>query len=117
MEKFKLANGWTKETVMAQIKKYNNNTKAFDPVLRVCTYKTPYDNRCAIGCFIPDGHKALGCVGGADMIVECFPELKKLMPFAKSYELVMFQMAHDKCESKERGVYDAIQNFLDTEVE
>jgi hypothetical protein len=48
MEKHKLINGWTKETVMAQVKKYNNGTKATKEWQRVCQYLTDKGNRCAI---------------------------------------------------------------------
>jgi hypothetical protein len=116
MEKFKLANGWTKETVMAQIKKYNNGSRSM--IEGYCLYEGPDGNRCAIGCFIPDGHEALNRgYNSAPTIMRCYPELQKLMPFAESCELLEFQSAHDECDGKGMGVYDAIQDFLDTKVE
>src|SRR5271156_3153544 len=99
---YKLANGWTKETVMAQIKKYNNGTKATRES-GSCTYLAKDGNRCAIGCFIPDGHKALLDDGSAYHIVD-YPELAKLMPFDDRCILQVFQEIHDG--GPKDGVYE-----------
>jgi hypothetical protein len=117
MEKHKLINGWTKETVMAQVKKYNNGTKATKEWQRVCQYLTDKGNRCAIGCFIPDGHKALKSEVPASALVNKYnyPELAHLMPF-QGDSLDAFQRAHDWASSH-ASVWGAIEEFLNDDVE
>ena len=111
---FKLINGFTKESVMAQVKKYNNDRKAVKPD-GSCIYLTSDGNRCAIGCFIPDGHKALESRFEVEEIMYIFPDLARYMPFDIMDGLRDFQIAHDLCGSK--SVYDRVQNFLNDQVE
>jgi hypothetical protein len=123
---YKLINGWTKEKVMEQVKKYNNNTKAKNKI--ACVYLAPNGNRCAIGCFIPDGHPALTATScAASELVNEYPDLKTVMPFRAS-ELDDFQVAHDRTGnpawdsennfwSPSNSVYDNIALFLDRLVE
>lgn len=117
----KLINGWTKETVMAQVKKYNNGSRSvtvreveYDEYNTACVYLSPDLNRCLIGCFIPDNHEALKSPLSACALIRYFPDLKDKMPFGE-YDLQIFQSVHD--ESVGRSVYDAAQEFLDVKVE
>jgi hypothetical protein len=121
---FKLINGWTKETVLAQVKKYNNGTKAIREETGHCAYKTAQGNRCAVGAFIPDGHTAaLNSSASGSGMIENFPELKPFMPFSHEVScdgtgaipLNVFQKAHDG--SIDDNVYESIKHFLDTKVE
>lgn len=112
--KFKLANGWTKEKVMEQVKKYNDGTRAIT-LDGACTYANGNNNRCAIGCFIPDNHKALTLNAGVTYILENFPDLKKYMPFDNAKALNELQSTHDNCF--DINVHESIQMFLDTKVE
>jgi hypothetical protein len=111
---YKLANGWTKEKVMQQIKKYNSGTKAKIPGCFGCSYQTPYGNRCAIGCFIPDGHPGLKSGSLVNDLLEVYPELKDKMPFRSMRALRAFQITHDSCKG---SVYDAVDKFLTTKCE
>ena len=112
---YKLINGWTKAAVMEQIKKYNNGTQARDKKHTVCKYKTENGNRCAIGCFIPDGHAALNHEGDVLSMLNVFPDLWDKMPFDVD-GIGYFQSAHDKCFN-DNQVYQSIEFFLDKEVE
>jgi hypothetical protein len=120
---YKLINGWTKETVMAQVKKYNDGTKSVRPISNkstsrvICLYENKDGNRCAIGCFIPDKHPALKQVLPAYCIAEEYPGLRELMPFDMGV-LNSFQRIHDRADQTHNGdVYGAVQEFLDTRVE
>ncbi len=123
MEKIKLKAGWTKEKVMAQIKKYNNGTRASTGhTAGSCLYKTPNGNRCAIGCFIPTDHPALNHKGGVRGLLGDYPELRNYMPFEHDDDLHRFQSAHDcsedaAAEGKPHPVYTSIKRFLDEKVE
>ena len=53
--KYKTINGWTKDKMKAQVRAKNNGKRS----LRRsggCAYQVTDGNRCAAGCFIPDGH-------------------------------------------------------------
>lgn len=116
---FKLANGWTKDSVMAQVKKYNNGT----PAMRddwSCRYQAADGNRCAIGCFIPDAHIGLNHAGPVEQLLYYYPSLTSCMPFNDVKALIGFQMSHDDCsipKAATRSTHEAIQKFLDEEVE
>src|ERR1700677_3554187 len=115
---YKLANGWTKEKVLAQVKKYNNGTRAMKPTnVGGCTYKAENGNRCAVGCFIPDNYDvtAFYFVGGARALIKNYPDLAQYMPFDKPLALVEFQRAHDDCFDSD--VYVSIEKFLRDRVE
>ena len=118
---YKLANGWTKETVMTQVKRYNNDTRAVGTkidgntcVYKTCLYQTNDGNRCAIGAFIPDGHPGLKSYSEVSNLLFHHPDLVKCMPFTDSIALKVFQRRHDELSG---SVYTNIQNFLNNEVE
>lgn len=115
--KYKTANGWTKETIKAQIRKYNNGKKA--EKYGVCQYLTPEGNRCAIGCFIPSGHIALESKKSVKGVLEDYPELKDKMPFDDISGLRNFQGAHDSHINQIDGlsVYPTIEKWIDQHVE
>lgn len=124
MNKYKLVNGWTKETVMAQIKKYNNGRRAERipnpswPDIVVCAYQASNGNRCAVGCFIPDDHKALSGFNGATELVRKYRDLAKLMPF-EGRALEAFQESHDSFikNFSNPSVHKVIEAFLNNYVE
>ena len=113
--KYKLVNGWTKEKVMEQVRKYNNGTQAVKD--GTCLYNHN-SNRCAIGCFIPDGHPALGSRERVITLLSDYPDLISYMPFSDSDALRYFQRSHDVCDMGHFNgdTYFAIQNFLDIQV-
>ena len=119
---YKLSNGWTKEKVMEQIKKYNNNTRAIRGTQ--CQYKDENGNRCAIGCFIPDEHNGLGFQGGVGDLLKNYPDLKLYMPLDDIMGLESFQVAHDESYSYGQDktkiglpVYPRIVEWLEENVE
>lgn len=105
------ANGWTKETVLAQVQAKNNGTRATSDTGE-CKYETGTGNRCAIGCFIPAGHRGLDSGGGVVFLLSDYPELREHMPFNQLSDLQRLQSAHDDCGDDE-NVHAAIAEFLD----
>lgn len=81
--KYKLTNGWTKESVMAQVKKYNDGTRAAEERggTVYCQYLSPTGNRCAIGSFIPDGHVAFTTAGDVEDLLCKHKDLCNVLPF------------------------------------
>lgn len=116
----KLANGWTKATVLAQIKRYNNGTVCsvkegpVDSLSNPCQYKNKEGNRCFIGCFIPDNHPALRQTDGVRYILCEYPDLVEVMPFNDVYNLTKFQKVHDLATSE---LYSVAAKWLDANVE
>jgi hypothetical protein len=46
--------GWTKSSIIAQLKRRNNGNKSVNSVNNNCAYRGENGNACAIGCFLPD---------------------------------------------------------------
>ena len=108
---YKLANGWTKESVMEQFKKYNNGNMARDYKRGICVYQTDDGNRCAIGAFIPDGHEGLQFEGPVNQLLMRYSDLKSYIPFDDLDALEVFQQVHDGSFSG-LDIYQRIENFL-----
>ena len=89
-------NGFTRESTMAAIKAYNDNTRAYDNDREECMYETNEGNRCAVGCFIPDDHDGLMYHGGARALLSNYPDLETFMPMSVE-RLVSLQNTHDSC--------------------
>jgi hypothetical protein len=96
----------TFKQIMERIQRYNNGTRAvrrdFYSQEIGCVYQTADGNRCAIGCFIPDGHRALGFSGNVvsfffedDSDHGLFPDLLEHMPSTDTFWLGEFQRQHD----------------------
>lgn len=123
MKKHKLKDGWTKDKVMAQFKEKNNGTRAMiitDEDDLGCAYRGVNGNACAAGAFIPDKlyRKDMEDVPIATVLRK-YPRVEKYMPL-DSRGMECMQSVHDSC-NQEGGTngdtYQAIQNFLDNEVE
>lgn len=92
---FTLINGFTKERMIEAIRQGNNGSKAINPITGACVYLASDGNKCAVGCFIPDGHKAQ-CEGevSATFLVKKYPELKTLFPLPRE-GMDALQCIHD----------------------
>lgn len=117
---YQLANGYTKESVMEKIRKYNNGTVAAGGEPASCLYQSPDGNRCFIGCFIPDNKiREIATLGKTvDVLLERHPELRKSMPFADLLTLSEFQRVHDSLSRGDtsRDPREAAQTWLDENV-
>lgn len=97
--KYKLVNGYTKETVIKNITEGNKGVKAVisggGGSGSVCVYLTPDGNKCAIGCFIPEGSEASRFHGSVSYLVDKYPDLMSFMPLDDVFALRQFQRVHD----------------------
>lgn len=113
--KYRTANGWTKDKMKKQIKKYNTGIRA--AFLNDCVYRCPVTmNRCAIGCFIPDKaeDKVFKTGGAATGLLKLYPELIKYMPLEDDIALNKFQNIHDSCEG---NTHESLFKWIDENVE
>src|SRR5688500_14678992 len=92
--KYQTVNGWTKERMKQAIRERNNGKPAYVPGIG-CSYLTSDGNCCAVGCFIPQGHKGQGANStiAANLFVK-YPDLRSLMPLS-DYAMQDFQNYHD----------------------
>lgn len=60
-----------------------------------CQYLTEDGKKCAIGLFIPDGHRAQQCFENVLGILRKYPNLEDHMPFTNLSMLSQFQLKHD----------------------
>ena len=112
MEYFYLENGFTKQSMKDLIKKYNNGTRSMDA--GACVYETEdLKNRCAVGCFIPDGHEALKYSGSGGALICEFPDLVNKMPLDGT-GLQEFQDAHDNYEGE--NLHRMLFNWIDERI-
>lgn len=58
MKKFKCINGYTKDKMIEMIKTRMLDHRSMNSVGTYCSYLAPDGNRCAVGVFIPDGHRS-----------------------------------------------------------
>jgi hypothetical protein len=96
---YKTINGWTKEKMKEQIRKKNNGSRAWEEgkigYMSGCRYRTPDNNHCAVGCFIPENHEALQYVGDSNWLLNHYPGLEFDMPLNKE-ALFTMQQIHDE---------------------
>ena len=90
----KLTNDWTMERVIELITKYVPEERSPMTVEGGYAYMAG-DRRCAVGCFIPDGHAGLKNQRWVYGLLEDYPDLK--MPFGVS-DLELLQKFHDTAE-------------------
>lgn len=86
-------NGWTKEKVIKHIEE-NFKGRAYDVEKNICEYLTKDGKKCAVGLFIPDGHKGQKFVGDVLNLLGKHENLLLKMPFDSEHLLTM-QRIHD----------------------
>ncbi len=124
---YKFANGHTKESVLKALYAGNNGncataTSDFDGS-PTCVYKTYGGNKCAIGCFIPEGHRGQSHSGSVTSLLAQYSDLVQYMPFAEAAPLLEFQKAHDSYRhfilngEHKPDVREALKAWLEQNVE
>lgn len=114
--KFTYAPGWNLEKTMAKIKEGNNGSRAVD-FADNCSYKS-FGNKCAIGCFIPEGHVGQGFIGPARELLDSYPDLSDGMPFKSLEALSRFQRTHDTYpDESRRSLHEILESWLRHNVE
>ncbi len=113
MEKYRAINGWSKETMKLAIMVGNNGT-----VARIsggtCMYLSSSGNRCAVGCFIPDGHIGQQSSYAVSGLLGHFPDLAEQMPLDQEGLLAM-QGTHDGYRG-DSDVRDVLCDWIDAHV-
>jgi len=95
-------NGWTKSKMIEQIYRFNNGKKAVNHSNGLdlgCLYRDKTNNRCAVGCFIPDLPEfglALKATEGVHDLLNAFPKLGDHFPLSPE-AMSKLQRSHDYC--------------------
>jgi len=118
----KLINGHTKQSVKDAILRYVPEGGCMIQETETCMYQLFDDYgcevRCAVGAFIPDGHKALKAIGSASELIYDHPSLKEHMPLHVD-DLLKMQQVHDTASvsSAVVSVVDELFEWIDENIE
>lgn len=101
---YKPINGWTKKRILEVIKARPFDKPAVDAI-GYCVYLTPNGNKCAVGLFIPDDHRAQKAAINATTgdLISIYSALYSYMPL-ESEAMQRFQEAHDDEASRNCNV-------------
>jgi len=113
--KYPTINGWTRETMKAAIRAGNNGTRARAEKTDRCLYLTADGNKCAVGCFIPDGHRAQKAKHAIHTLLVAYPELFASMPLGVR-DLNYMQAEHDEYLGPD-DMRDILCTWIDANVE
>ena len=98
---FKTINGWTKNKILKVLKARRYNAAAVNEE-GTCAYTTSNGNRCAVGMFIPKGHKGSSVAGNVTDLLEAHPDLKDRLPLSPK-ALSALQRVHDDLSPSNGG--------------
>jgi hypothetical protein len=105
-------NGFTRESVMAQIKAKNMGYPSYDEDRSQCMYRNFDGNQCLVGCFIPDNLYEEDFEGDhAEVIFEKMPDI---MPIVKPMlrKLQNFHDGHTYIVENANKFFKDIENKL-----
>ena len=122
MTHMKLINGFTKQSVKDAILRYVPEHGCMIRETETCVYQA-FDGdgcemRCAVGAFIPDGHKALPKMCSATELIYDHPDLREHMPLHQD-DLLKMQQLHDRaCVTPSVvSVVDELFEWIDENIE
>ena len=122
MTHMKLINGFTKQSVKDAILRYVPEHGCMIRETETCVYQA-FDGdgcemRCAVGAFIPDGHKALPKMCSATELIYDHPDLREHMPLHQD-DLLKMQQHHDAAASSSVvvNVVDELFEWIDENIE
>jgi hypothetical protein len=108
---FMYINGYNRKKVMEVIKKNNLGRKSVDEWDN-CLYSSPDNNKCLVGCFIPDElYNEEMENKSVDNLLKFYPELREHMPM-DTFSLTKLQTYHDYHISYETDFFGAILKEL-----
>lgn len=113
--KYTAINGWTVARMKAAIRAGNNGQPAVEGRGGQCMYLTARGNRCAVGCFVPDGHPGQKMSGWVRTLLGAYPDLRGLMPLPDD-AMHTLQETHDYHYKGSGDVRDALDAWIDANV-
>lgn len=114
--KYQTINGFTKDSMKAAIKAGNKGEVAAENnPLRRCSYLTQDGNKCAVGCFIPDGHAGQSSTQGVYELLDTHQDLRAFMPLSDK-GLASMQIVHDH-HPHYGDVREVLYSWIDKNVE
>lgn len=102
---YKTINGWTKQSMIAHIKKEFKG-KSVNDGESFCMYRGPGDRKCAVGMFIPDD-KYLQNMEGCSYISKELDSVRQYMPLDRQ-GMSRLQDIHDGSRSS-RTLQDMLE--------
>ena len=120
--KMKLINGFTKQSVKDAILRYVPEEGCMIQETETCVYQNfdedGCEQRCAVGAFIPDGHKALPKMCCATELIYDHPDLREHMPLHQD-DLLKMQQKHDNAAVSPSvvSVVDELFEWIDENIE
>ena len=85
----------TKQEIINKINKEFKGKAVLCHEIQECQYLTCDGEKCAIGLFIPEGHRAQESNKDIKHLLEEYPELLEYMPSKNINDLLAFQWEHD----------------------
>lgn len=110
--KYQCINGWTKESMIAHIKKEFKG-KSVSVNGEACLYRASEGKKCAVGMFIPEGHYYEGIEGNGYYDNE-MRKFDKFMPLDIA-AMTMLQSIHDS--SNPQNTLNAMLTWIESNVE
>lgn len=108
-KKYKIINGWTKKKMKQAILEGNNGTRSTG-ASGACLYRGLNGNKCAVGCFIPDGRYCESFESGdlSDVLQEIEAPLDYI-------GMVRMQRRHDsrRVENENENIAIALCQWID----
>ena len=120
--KMKLINGFTKQSVKDAILRFVPEGGCIIQETETCVYQAFDEDgcemRCAVGAFIPEGHKALPKMCSATELIYDHPDLREHMPLHQD-DLLKMQQHHDAAASSSVvvNVVDELFEWIDENIE
>ena len=105
-------NGFTRESVMKQIRAKNLGYPAYNEGGEQCMYRAPDGNQCLVGCFIPDNLYEVDFEGTFAAVI--YDKMSEKMPIVRPM-LQQLQEFHDKYISEDNSAeifFKDIENKL-----
>ncbi len=105
-------NGFSKEKIIKVIQMRMLDHQSYHG--GYCRYKAPDGNRCAVGVFIPNGHKSESSTLAVDRLLEKYSDLLDKMPLGK-VGMTVLQIVHDQSRNVDPrpAIIDWVQKHVE----
>lgn len=107
-------NGFTKQKILEVLQARKFPGRAISDERGDCAYKTEDGNKCGVGMFIPDGHKAESYHGSYLEVIAYYPDLLAFMPL-DHVGMGELQFAHDSSPNAKKAMLDWVNENVEND--